>query len=74
MKDILTSENINNAMDGLRKNIEYIPTVLVHNKQEWLRDSLMEWSEQEIDAADEKGLIGTKYGVDCYLSRPVSAI
>jgi hypothetical protein len=51
---------------------------LVLNKQEWLLDTnhghLFDWTEEQIDNADEKGLIGTKHGVGCYLSRPIPAI
>ena len=48
---------------------------LIYNKEEWLigLGSIFKWTEQEIDNADEKGLIGRKFGVDCYLSRNLLA-
>ncbi len=40
---------------------------LIFNRKEWLQ---MGWfSEEELNNADENGLIGQKFGVDCYLSR-----
>jgi hypothetical protein len=44
---------------------------LVFNKQEWMRNIIFDWTEEEIDNADERGLIGTKHGVDCYLARHI---
>ncbi len=51
--------------------MEYNNLFLVFNKQEWLNypDIFFKWTEEEIDNADEKGYIGTKCGVDCYLAR-----
>lgn len=42
---------------------------LLFNKQQWLMDSIFNWTEEELDNADEKGYIGTKFGTDCYLAR-----
>ena len=47
---------------------------LVFNKQEWLYNPLFKWTEEELDNANDKGFIGTKDGVDCYLARKVEAI
>ncbi len=44
---------------------------IIFNKSEWLLDKDFKWSEEEIDNANEIGLIGTKYGIDCYVTRPV---
>lgn len=41
------------------------------NRWEWLENPLIKWTEEEIDGADERGFIGNKYGIDCYLSRPL---
>lgn len=44
---------------------------LVFNKHEWL---VIQWfSQEEIDNADGKGFIGSKYGVDCYLTKPIES-
>ena len=53
--------------------------LLVLNKQEWqLEREHMTlgfcWTDEEIENADEKGLIGTKFGIDCYLARPVKFV
>lgn len=49
--------------------------ILVFNKYEWLMDKTMfNWTAEEINNADEKGLIGTKYGVDCYVTKPIRVI
>lgn len=45
---------------------------LIFNKEEWLTNPLIKWTEQEIDNADKKGFIGTRYNIDCYLARKVS--
>ena len=39
---------------------------LVLNKGEWLTMKI--FTEEEIDAADKRGFIATKNGVDCYVS------
>lgn len=44
---------------------------LLFNKQEWLLNPLIKFTEEEIDAADERGFIATRCGIDCYLARPV---
>ena len=44
---------------------------LVFNKVEWLSNPLWTWTEEELDNADENGLIGTKDGIDCYLARKI---
>ena len=41
---------------------------LVHNKISWLHHPFIKWTEAEIDGADERGFIGTKHGIDCYLT------
>lgn len=47
---------------------------LIYTKKEWLSEKLIfRWTEKEIDDADEKGLIGRKFGIDCYITRPVPA-
>lgn len=51
--------------------IEHNNLYLIFNKQGWLMNPLIKWTEEEIDNADEKGFIGTKCGVDCYLARKV---
>lgn len=48
---------------------------LVGNKREWQmwrEGGWLVWTDAEIDAADETGLIGIQDGVKCYLSRPVA--
>lgn len=47
---------------------------LVYNKREWQSDPVFNWTDEEIDNADEKGFIGTKYGVDCYVTRFIESI
>lgn len=42
---------------------------LVFNRSEWI--GFRYFTEEEIDNADEKGFIGVKHGVRCYLARPV---
>lgn len=44
---------------------------LIYNRQEWLTGfgSIFKWTEQELDNANENGLIGRKCGIDCYLSK-----
>lgn len=49
---------------------------LVFNKYEWQLDTqskypMFGFTDEELDNADEKGLIKTKYGVDCYITRPI---
>lgn len=44
---------------------------LVYNKAEWLQNTIFNWSEQEIYNANEKGYIGTRYGVDCYVCKSI---
>ena len=51
--------------------MEITTKFLVFNKQEWLNAPYFRWTEEELENADEKGFIGTKYEVDCYLSRPI---
>lgn len=50
------------------------PYVLIFNKGEWLMNPIFQWTEEEIDAADSRGFIGTKNGVDCYLARRIEAM
>lgn len=44
---------------------------LVYSKTYWISEPIFKWSEKEIDNADDKGLIGTKFGIDCYLSKDI---
>lgn len=55
------------------------PLFLVFNKKWWQLEREHKvlgynWTDEELDNADEKGFIGSKFGVDCYLTRPLSAI
>lgn len=45
--------------------------VVVLNKIEWEHDFIFKWSKREIREADEQGFIGRKFGIDCYLARPL---
>jgi len=42
---------------------------LSFSKAIWKIDILFNWTEQEIENADEYGYIGTKYGIDCYINK-----
>jgi len=42
---------------------------LVYGKNYWKTDNVFKWSEAEINAPDAKGFIGTKWGIDCYLTQ-----
>lgn len=49
---------------------------LVLNKREWQMERELKvlgfcWTDEEIDNADDKGLIGTKFGIDCYVTRHI---
>ena len=46
--------------------------ILVYNKHDWLVHSIIKWTEEEIDNADERGFIGTVFGVDCYVSKSLN--
>lgn len=41
--------------------------ILVYNRHEWLNSGW--FTAEEIDNADENGLIGQKFGTDCYVSK-----
>ena len=47
---------------------------LIYPKRWWLVDPIFKWSEEDINNADEKGFIGSKNGVDCYLTKNLSTI
>jgi len=42
---------------------------LVYGKNYWKTDIVFKWSEAEINAPDAQGFIGTKWGIDCYLTQ-----
>lgn len=42
---------------------------LVLNKYEWLATGW--FTEEELEAADERGLIATKNGTDCYITKHI---
>lgn len=45
---------------------------LIFNREEWIQNKDFGWTEEQIDNADENGLIGVKFGVECYLSKSLS--
>jgi hypothetical protein len=48
---------------------------LVFNRSEWLSDTTMfKFTEEDLDNADEDGFIMSRFGINCYLSRPIKAI
>ena len=71
MKEII--ENLKKLHER-SKIIEPTNFFLVFNKQEWLMNPIIKWTEEEIDNADEKGFIGTKGDVDCYLARKLNSL
>jgi len=42
---------------------------LVYGKNYWKKDIVFNWSETEINEADAKGFIGSKWGIDCYITQ-----
>lgn len=42
---------------------------VIHPKELWKIEPIFKWTIEEIENADDKGLIGRKYGIDCYISR-----
>ncbi len=70
----ITKNTILNLIRQLQANDSYgleMP-VKIYNKSEWLNLLKGMWTEEEIDNADKNGFIGTKYGVDCYVTSMVS--
>ena len=78
----LTNKNIEKWVEKMREHLT-IPMqpqnlFLVYTKIEWLTDPRLVytfgWDEKDIDNADKNGLIGTREGVDCYISKQVRTI
>lgn len=78
MSQVLTQNMIDDAIGLLKKNgSQNEPLFCVHNRHEWLSgiNSIMhKFTEEELQAADEKGFIKCVHGVDCYLSRFIKSI
>lgn len=54
------------------KNLEF--PIVVLTKYQWLHNRIFNWTQEEIDKADDKGFIGHKFGFDCYLVRFIPTI
>lgn len=66
--------NLNRLIEAEDSRVFSSRTFLVFNRQEWLMNPLIKFTEEELDNADDVGFIATKGGVDCYLARKVEAI
>ncbi len=60
-----------------KQTVDYTPPYLVFNRNEWELHRLakmgFDFTDEEIEAGlkSEKGLLGTRNGVDCYISKPL---
>lgn len=70
-KDFLKNIKFNSHVDISDERKAYNP--IIFNKSYWMNDTLFKWTEEEIDNADN-GYIGTKYGIDCYITNPLQAV
>lgn len=71
----ITPEIIIENLKKLRDTpYSYFPPFQAYTKEEWLNDTVFNFTEEEINNPDENGKIGSKHGFDCYVHERLWAV
>lgn len=71
----ITPEIILENLKKLRDTpYSYIPLFHAMTKEEWLKDTLFNFTEEEINNPDKDGKIGSKHRFDCYIHEILWAV
>lgn len=69
----ITPKTIREAIEKTRnQNFYYQPMWHEMTKEEWLKDKVFNFTEEEINNADNSGLIGDRHGFKCYIRKPLT--